>query len=118
MPVFRTSTPRSIAKKHYSQRGPTGPARETAKYTTVLKITVDSPSGTSFFTNSSGTNYIKSGDDGDLRITSADFLNDKIVQFYLNGANLIKSERVSWTGQYSFNFLFGTSKDDWIKIIS
>ena len=118
MPVFRTNTPQSIIKNHYSQRGPTGPARETAKYTTVLKITVDSPAGTSFFTNSSGTNYIKSGDDGDLRITGTDFLNDQIVQFYLNGANLIKSEHISRTGQYSFNFWFGTSKDDWIKIIS
>lgn len=103
---------------HPVVHGVPGPPAKTASRTTILVITVDSPAGTSFFTNSSGTNYIKSGDDGDLRISGTDFLNDKIVQFYLNGANLIKSEHISWTGQYSFNFGFGTSKDDWIKIIS
>lgn len=96
---------------------PQDPLPTGATNTTVLVITKDSPSGTSFFTNSSGTHYTKEGDDGDLGITEPDFHNEKI-QFFLNGLNLIKADHLVWTSRYSFNFLFEVSEEDWIKILS
>jgi len=86
--------------------------------TTLIKIIDHIESGSNFFLNSNGTNYIKEGDDGNLGLTSNEFLTNEKYQIFLNGGNIIKEDHVIWTTPISFNFNFSVDNRDFIKIIT
>lgn len=86
--------------------------------TTLLTAIRKIAAGVTFFTDSSGANYIKEGDDGDLRDGPDAFKKTEQLQIYLNGSNLVKGEQVMWSSKWSFVFGFGMDPGDSIKIIS
>lgn len=93
-------------------------AAPSATRATLLTLTQDCPSGTSFFVNSGGTHYIKSGADGDLRADASAFDADCNVQLYLNGTKLIKSVHLLWLSRYSFTAFQLFHAGDFLEIIS
>ena len=107
----------AIHRVQTGKAGPQGPA-SSATRTTLLTLTQACPSGTSFFVNSGGTHYTKSGDDGDLRADASTFAADCNVQVYLNGAKLIKSIHLLWLSRYSFTALQPFQAGDFLEILS
>ena len=89
-----------------------------AELTTLLTVIHPMPAGSEFFVNSSGTNYIKERDNGNLGADSNEFLNNEKIQIYLNGNNMVKGDHVSWTSSTSFVFGFDVDPGDFIKIVS
>jgi hypothetical protein len=122
MPVFRTNTPQSIVKKHYSQRGPTGltgaPGAGGASRTTLLEITQQSPSGTAFFVNSGSTHYTFSGETGNLGASALNYLSNEAVQIYLRGGKLLKKKHTEWITEYSFILYMPVDIGDYLEILS
>lgn len=122
MPVFRTTTPQSITKEHYSQRGPTGLTGTAgiggASRTTLLRVTQQSPPGTVFFVNSGSTHYTFSGEVGNLGTSALNYLSNEAVQIYLNSGKLLKEEHTEWITEYSFILYMPVDIGDYLEILS
>ena len=90
----------------------------TAIRTTRLTINDYIVGGTSFAINSSGVNYTKSGDTGDLGSSSSIFNNTEHIQIFLNGVSLIKGSDVVWLSSVSFSLLDAVDDEDDIIVLS
>ncbi|NIT54920.1 MAG: hypothetical protein GWN00_01330 [Aliifodinibius sp.] len=93
-------------------------AQPGATKTTLLTITELAPAGYSFYVNSSGTKYIKEGDDGSLGGDADAFNNNEIVQVYVNGAMLVKAVEVIWESSVSFRLSIVLDPGDMLEILS
>jgi hypothetical protein len=92
-------------------------AKLTAVKTTVLSVTGYINSSTTLSVVSSGANYTKSGDSGNLK-TASEFLNLEYIQVFLNGVALTKGVDVIWVSSTSFNLSTDIDVGDKILILS
>jgi hypothetical protein len=109
--------------------GPRGPAgidqntltaviKGVSTKTTVLLLTKDVDAGMSFFVNSGGTHYTKTGDDGDLGVSEIEFLSSPRIQFWIGGVKLIKQIHLLWLSRYSFTVYQPFQVGDFFEILS
>ena len=93
-------------------------AFEGATNTTKLAITAQIAAATNFSVTSSGADYTKSGDSGDLLASSALFQAAEYIEVMLNGVYLIKGSNATWQSQTSFQLDSIVDNGDEIIILS
>lgn len=93
-------------------------AFEGATNTTKLAITGEIAAGTNFSTTSSGANYTKSGDNGDILTSAALFEAAEFIFVLLNGVYLIKGSNTTWQSQTSFQLDVIVDNGDEIIILN
>lgn len=86
--------------------------------TTTLSITGRIAPYTNFSVTSSGTNYTKTGDDGDLREASDKFNLDESREILLNGVYQEKGLNAIWNSRYNFQLDITVDNGDIITIKS
>lgn len=86
--------------------------------TTRIEITGYIADLTTFSITSSGANYTKSGDDGNLKISESVFNESEPIMFFLNGVYLYKGTEVNWVSEFSFNLSSPVDNGDNIYILS
>ena len=87
-------------------------------HTTKITVTGTIAANTNFSTTSSGANYTKAGDDGDLRADEPGFHAAPFVQIYLNGVLKWKGSGAVWKGQTSFRLDTPVDSGDEIIVLS
>jgi hypothetical protein len=86
--------------------------------TTTLSITGRIVQYTNFSVTSSGTDYTKTGDDGDLRETSDKFNLDESREILLNGVYQEKGLNAIWISRYTFQLDITVDNGDIITVRS
>lgn len=113
---------RKTSKLARISHGPTGPPGSPgiggASRTTLLTITQQSPSGTSFFVNSGGTHYTFDLEAGDLGLSETMYLENEAIQIYLRGTKLLKNKHTQWVSQFSFVLKMPVDIGDYLEILS
>lgn len=89
-----------------------------ATKTTKLAITGEIAAGTNFSVTSSGVNYTKSGDSGDLLASAALFEAAEYITVLLNGVYMIKGVQAVWQSQTAFRLNIIVDSGDEIIILS
>lgn len=90
----------------------------TFKNTTTLSVTGQIAASTNFSVTSSGVNYTKSGDSGDLLASAALFNGAEYIKIFLNGIYQDKGVHSVWVTQYSFTLDIIVDSGDEIIILS
>lgn len=85
---------------------------------TRLSVTGSISSGSVFDVTSSGVNYVKTGDNGDLETTNVLFNNNKDIFALLNGVELEKSIEFVWVSQTTCQINFNLDNGDVLLIYS
>lgn len=93
-------------------------AFEGATNTTKLAITGTIAASTNFSVTSSGVDYTKSGDSGDLLASSALFEAAEYIEVMLNGVYMVKGVQVTWQSQTAFQLNSIVDSGDEIIILS
>jgi len=86
--------------------------------TTGLAITGAKPAGSTYTVTSSGANYTKSGDDGDLLASEALFNTAESISIFLNGVYQDKGVHAVWASASSFTLDQAVDNGDEIIILS
>ena len=90
----------------------------TAWAVTRLDITGTINANVTFSVNSSGVNYTKSRDDGNLGVDAAEFLSDARIEILPNGLGTRKGVDVVWISVTSFQISKKFYNGDFITIKS
>lgn len=90
----------------------------TAVKNTKLSITGFITASTTLSVISSGTNYNKTGDNGDLQISSGNFLTVEYLQLFLNGVALVKGVEAIWMSNSTFTLSIDLDVGDVVIILS
>lgn len=93
-------------------------AFEGATNTTKLAVTDTIAVSTTFSVTSSGVNYTKSGDSGDLLASAALFQAAEYIEVMLNGVYMIKGSNITWQSQTSLQLDVIVDNGDEIIILS
>jgi len=86
--------------------------------TTILTVTGAIAAGTNFSVTSSGVNYTKTGDDGNLQSSDALFQTQEHIMIFCNGVYQRKGIDATWIGQATFQLDIIQDTDDEIIILS
>ena len=99
-------------------KGEQGDSGLTGRVITKLSITGNKAAGSTLSVVSSGVNYVKSQEDGNLLESSELFNAHIIVSIYLNGIYQNKGTQATWVSAYSFTLDTTLDNGDEIIIIS
>jgi len=93
-------------------------AKLTAVKNTGLTITGFIVSTTTLSVTSNGTNFVKSGDNGNLGASDSEFLSIEFIQCFLNGVALIKGTEMIWISSTSFSISVDLDLGDKLIVLS
>ena len=85
---------------------------------TYLNISGPIVNGSSLSVVANGTNYTKSGDDGNLNSSADNFNGNEAIQLFLNGVKQQKGISVIWLSSATFQLLIALDNGDTIQVLS